>query len=66
MSENSLTEAGVAWDAEEYAPAAPVLAEDPAEGLPAEPGAGTDAPIEDPERPEPVPLDEDDYAHEVP
>ncbi|GAB7193477.1 hypothetical protein NUM3379_41870 [Kineococcus sp. NUM-3379] len=69
MSESTLTDAGdTPWDAEEYTPRARVLAEDPAEDLPAEPVAAEapDLPLEDPERPAPDPLDEDDYAHEVP
>ena len=69
MPDNTLTDAGdTPWDAEEYTPRAPVLAEDPAEDLPAERAAldPPEVPLEDPERPEPDPLDEDDYAHEVP
>ena len=69
MSEDPLTNAtDVPWDAEEYAPAPAVMVEDPAEDFPAEPDAAdrADRPLEDPERPAPEPLDEDDYAHEVP
>ena len=69
MSENTLADAdGTPWDAEEYAPDPRVLPEDPGEDFPAEPpvAESTTAPLEDPERPAPEPLDEDDYAHEVP
>ena len=59
---------GIPWDAEEYAPAPAVMVEDPAEDSLADPVVTdvADRPLEDPERPEPEPLDEDDYAHEVP
>ena len=69
MSENALTDAdGIPWDAEEYEPEARVLPEDPGEDFPAGPPVAevTGGPLADPERPAPDPLDEDDYAHEVP
>ena len=68
MSEDALTDAdGIPWNAEEYAPESPVLREDPAEDVPAEPAAeALELPAVDPERAAPDPLDEDDYAHEVP